>query len=39
MLKVLDTHAQDDTEVNMEAMYSSVALDVIGRAVFNYDFQ
>lgn len=27
-----------EKEVNLEAMYSSVALDVIGQAVFNYDF-
>ena len=27
-----------DAPVNMEAMYNSVALDIIGRAVFNYDF-
>jgi beta-ring hydroxylase len=25
--------------VNMEAMYNSVALDIIGKAVFNFDFQ
>lgn len=30
--------AAGDNTVNMEAMFSSVALDIIGKAVFNYDF-
>ncbi len=31
--------ADSDGPVDLEALYSSVALDVIGRAVFNFDFR
>jgi len=34
----LDGAAEGGQEVNMEALYSSVALDVIGEAVFNFKF-
>ena len=34
----LDTHAEKGTTVNMESIFNSVSLDIIGKAVFNYEF-
>eukprot|EP00183_Erythrolobus_madagascarensis_P006333 CAMPEP_0185846660 /NCGR_PEP_ID=MMETSP1354-20130828/2221_1 /TAXON_ID=708628 /ORGANISM="Erythrolobus madagascarensis, Strain CCMP3276" /LENGTH=668 /DNA_ID=CAMNT_0028546837 /DNA_START=145 /DNA_END=2148 /DNA_ORIENTATION=+ len=34
----LEKRADDQKVVDMETMYCSVALDIIGKAVFNYDF-
>lgn len=33
-----DVHAQDAIELDLEAEFSSLALDIIGLGVFNYDF-
>jgi beta-ring hydroxylase len=34
----LDTAASDGEDVEMESLFSRLTLDVIGKAVFNYDF-
>ncbi|ERM98042.1 protein LUTEIN DEFICIENT 5, chloroplastic [Amborella trichopoda] len=34
----LDAAAQDGEDVEMESLFSRLTLDVIGKAVFNYDF-
>lgn len=34
----LEAAARDGTRLNMETEFCSVALDIIGKAVFNYDF-
>mmetsp|Transcript_1603 Transcript_1603/g.4035 ORF Transcript_1603/g.4035 Transcript_1603/m.4035 type:complete len:641 (+) Transcript_1603:133-2055(+) len=34
----LDDAAKKDEVVNLEALFNSVSLDIIGKAVFNYDF-
>lgn len=34
----LSTSAAKGTAVNMEACFSQVTLDIIGKSVFNYDF-
>ena len=34
----LEAAAKDGTILNMETEFCSVALDIIGKAVFNYDF-
>ena len=38
LLAKLEAAAESGTSLNMEAEFGSVALDIIGRAVFNYDF-
>ena len=38
LLAKLDAAAECGNTLNMEAEFGSVALDIIGRAVFNYDF-
>ena len=39
LIKKLENHVQSKELLNMETEFCSVALDIIGRAVFNYDFQ
>lgn len=34
----LNAAASSGTSVNMEAVFSQLTLDIIGKAVFNYDF-
>lgn len=34
----LDTAASEGEDVEMESLFSRLTLDVIGKAVFNYDF-
>lgn len=34
----LDTAASTGEEVEMESLFSRLTLDIIGKAVFNYDF-
>lgn len=34
----LDTSAAEGEDVEMESLFSRLTLDVIGKAVFNYDF-
>lgn len=34
----LDKAASDGEDVEMESLFSRLTLDVIGKAVFNYDF-
>jgi len=34
----LDKSASDGEDVEMESLFSRLTLDVIGKAVFNYDF-
>lgn len=38
MVEKLKTDADNGTPVNMEAKFSQLTLDVIGLAVFNYNF-
>jgi len=38
LLTKLDSAARDGTILNMETEFCSVSLDIIGKAVFNYDF-
>lgn len=38
LISKLDKFAQSGEVLNMETEFCSVALDIIGRAVFNYDF-
>lgn len=33
-----DVHGQDGIELDLESEFSSLALDIIGLGVFNYDF-
>ena len=39
LLAKIELAAEKETTLNMEAEFGSVALDIIGRAVFNYDFK
>eukprot|EP00210_Caulerpa_lentillifera_P002587 g2481.t1 len=39
LLQKLDTVAEKGTCINMEACFSQLTLDVVGKAVFNYDFE
>lgn len=34
----LDVAASDGEDVEMESLFSRLTLDIIGKAVFNYDF-
>lgn len=34
----LDAAASDGEDVEMESLFSRLTLDIIGKAVFNYDF-
>lgn len=38
LCKKLDVAARDGDDVEMESLFSRLTLDVIGKAVFNYDF-
>ena len=38
LCKKLDKAASDGEDVEMESLFSRLTLDVIGKAVFNYDF-
>lgn len=38
LCKKLDAAASDGEDVEMESLFSRLTLDVIGKAVFNYDF-
>jgi hypothetical protein len=38
MLESLDKAAASGETVNLEEKFNSVSLDIIGKAVFNYDF-
>lgn len=38
LCKKLDTAASEGEDVEMESLFSRLTLDVIGKAVFNYDF-
>lgn len=38
LCKKLDTAACDGEDVEMESLFSRLTLDIIGKAVFNYDF-
>jgi len=38
LITKLDAFSQSGEVLNMETEFCSVALDIIGRAVFNYDF-
>lgn len=38
LCKKLDTAASEREDVEMESLFSRLTLDVIGKAVFNYDF-
>ncbi|KAL2549370.1 Protein LUTEIN DEFICIENT 5 [Forsythia ovata] len=38
LCKKLDTAASDGEDVEMESLFSRLTLDIIGKAVFNYDF-
>ncbi|OIW17878.1 hypothetical protein TanjilG_00235 [Lupinus angustifolius] len=38
LCKKLDTAASDGKDVEMESLFSRLTLDIIGKAVFNYDF-
>jgi len=38
LCSVLDAAAQRNQKVEMESLFCSVSLDIIGRAVFNYEF-
>ncbi|WCJ26756.1 cytochrome P450 family 97 subfamily A polypeptide 3 [Euphorbia peplus] len=38
LCKKLDTAASDGEDVEMESLFSRLTLDVIGKAVFNYEF-
>lgn len=38
LCKKLDAAASDGVDVEMESLFSRLTLDIIGKAVFNYDF-
>ncbi|KAL5705510.1 hypothetical protein ACHQM5_023807 [Ranunculus cassubicifolius] len=38
LVKKLDTAASDGEDVEMESLFSRLTLDIIGKALFNYDF-
>lgn len=38
LCKKLDFAASDGEDVEMESLFSRLTLDIIGKAVFNYDF-
>ena len=38
LCRKLDAAAQDGEDVEMESAFSHLTLDIIGKAVFNYDF-
>lgn len=38
LCKKLDAAATDGEDVEMESLFSRLTLDIIGKAVFNYDF-
>lgn len=38
LCKKLDNAASDGEDVEMESLFSRLTLDIIGKAVFNYDF-
>ncbi|KAK7340336.1 hypothetical protein VNO77_21038 [Canavalia gladiata] len=38
LCKTLDAAASDGEDVEMESLFSRLTLDIIGKAVFNYDF-
>lgn len=38
LCKKLDAAASEGEDVEMESLFSRLTLDVIGKAVFNYDF-
>lgn len=38
LCKKLDAAASDGEDVEMESLFSHLTLDIIGKAVFNYDF-
>lgn len=38
LCKKLDSAASDGEDVEMESLFSHLTLDIIGKAVFNYDF-
>lgn len=38
LCKKLDAAASDGEDVEMESLFSRLTLDIIGKAVFNYDF-
>lgn len=38
LCKKLDVAASDGEDAEMESLFSRLTLDVIGKAVFNYDF-
>lgn len=38
LCKKLDAAASDGEDVEMESLFSRLTLDIIGKAVFNYEF-
>lgn len=38
LCRKLDAAASDGEDVEMESLFSRLTLDIIGKAVFNYDF-
>lgn len=38
LCKTLEAAASDGEDVEMESLFSRLTLDIIGKAVFNYDF-
>lgn len=38
LCRKLDAAAQNEEDVEMESLFSRLTLDIIGKAVFNYDF-
>lgn len=38
LCRKLDAAASDAEDVEMESLFSRLTLDIIGKAVFNYDF-
>lgn len=38
LCKKLDSAVSDGEDVEMESLFSRLTLDIIGKAVFNYDF-
>ena len=38
LCRKLDAAASDGEDVEMESLFSHLTLDIIGKAVFNYDF-
>lgn len=38
LCRKLDAAAYDGEDVEMESLFSRLTLDIIGKAVFNYDF-